>query len=54
MLRTAFRLLLLAVMLSAPLVAINQVRAGEDRFIGETRRFSNGSGLVIAISMQRR
>lgn len=51
--RTAFRFTLLAAMLAAPLLAIGQARSGEDRFIGESQRFSNGSGLVIAIGVSR-
>ncbi|MBX3531685.1 MAG: hypothetical protein KF849_13840 [Rhizobiaceae bacterium] len=52
--RIAFRLALLLAVAAAPLAAIAQVRTGGDRFIGETHRYANGSGLVIAIGVQRR
>jgi hypothetical protein len=52
--RTLFRLALLLAVVAAPLAAIAQVSTGGERFIGETHRYSNGSGLVIAISVQRR
>lgn len=51
---TAFRFILLAAMLAGPLAAIGQVRAGDGRFVGEAHRYANGSGLVLAISVQRR
>lgn len=52
--RTAFRLVLLLAVVAAPLAAIAQVRSDGERFIGETHRYANGSGLVIAIGVQRR
>lgn len=52
--RTTSRLMIIAALLVAPLALIGKVQAGGERFIGETQKFGNGSGLVLAIGMQRR
>lgn len=53
--RIAFRLALLAAVFCGSAAAVSsQVRAGEDRFVGEAQRYSSGAGLVIAIGVQRR
>ena len=54
MLRPVLRFVLLTLLFCAPLLAVGQVRAGNDRFIGGTHSYSNGSGLVLAIAVQRR
>ena len=54
MLRTAFRFVLIVALFCASLFAVGQVRAGSDRFIGETHSYANGSGLVLAVAVQRR
>jgi hypothetical protein len=51
--RTTTRFMIIAALLVAPLAVIGKVQASGERFIGEAQKFGNGSGLVIAIGVQR-
>ncbi|MCB1453804.1 MAG: hypothetical protein KDJ43_09165 [Rhizobiaceae bacterium] len=50
---TFLRAALIAAAVAAPMLAVQNVRAGTSQFIGETPSMSSGAGLVLMVSLQR-
>jgi hypothetical protein len=51
--KAAVKILLLTAVVTAPLLAVQQVNAGTATLIGETQTMSNGAGLVLLFGLQR-
>jgi len=47
------RAALVAALLFAPAIAVQQVNAGSGQTVGQTQKMSNGAGLVLLIGLQR-
>lgn len=53
LLKTFTRAALLVAMICAPLLAVQNVNAGTDTFIGEAPTMSSGAGLVLVVGLRR-
>jgi len=51
--RTFARAALLAAAIVTPLLAVQNVNAGSETFIGETPTMSSGAGLVLLVGLRR-